>query len=380
MTFKILHCGDVHLDSPFAAVSATDISRAAERRRGLCRVFERSMRLAAERGCAAVLIAGDLFDRSYISPDTAAAMIKAIGEAGCPVVVSPGNHDPCTDGSIWATRKKELPGNLYVFDSPELSCFELPGADIDVWGYAFTSERMDRSPLTDRGSLSRAGRIALLCAHADITSPMSRYAPITPRELADSGAAYAALGHVHNPPEPERYGETLAAYCGFPEGRGFDEQGFGTVNIVTIEDGRAVDIERVRVGEHRYLIVDASVEGAENDDAAATLACETINELSSPENTSLRLRLCGAVDTEYIPNTASIAEKLASGAGASLYALEVEDDTLPLLGGGTVGDDMTLRGEFYRTLVSAMKEGDAHERRVAADALRIGLRALDGRL
>ena len=221
---KLLHCGDFHLDSPF---SSLDVKRSEERRRGLCRVFARVMELASECECDAVLIAGDLFDCSYICPDTVAAMKDAFAGYGKPVIVAPGNHDPYTDGSIWASRRAVFPENLHVFRSEELSSFDFPELALTVWGYAFTSDRLDRSPLSGAGSLSRPGRTGVLCAHADIVSPLSKYAPVTPRELADSRLSYAALGHVHNPPEPAVYGATVAAYCGFPEGRGFDEQATG---------------------------------------------------------------------------------------------------------------------------------------------------------
>ena len=198
----------------------------------------------------------------------------------------------------------------------------------------------------------------------------------TPRELADSRLSYAALGHVHNPPEPAVYGATVAAYCGFPEGRGFDEQGYGSVSVVTIDEGRVTDIRRIRVGEHRYLTARADITGAVNDAGAAAAAARSAADIADPASTSLRLAVCGDVAVEYTPDTARIAASLGE---CGFYSLEVEDDTLPLLGDTSLADDMTVRGELYRTLLPKMREGSAEERRIAADALRIGLRALDGR-
>ena len=128
---KLLHCGDFHLDSPF---SSLDVKRSEERRRGLCRVFARVMELASECECDAVLIAGDLFDCSYICPDTVAAMKDAFAGYGKPVIVAPGNHDPYTDGSIWASRRAVFPENLHVFRSEELSSFDFPELALTVWG------------------------------------------------------------------------------------------------------------------------------------------------------------------------------------------------------------------------------------------------------
>ena len=376
---KILHCGDFHLDSPFSSLSAADPARGEERRRGLCRVFSRVLRLASDEGCGAVLISGDVFDCSYICPDTVAAMSEAFAGFGGPVVISPGNHDPYTEGSVWASRSSGFPENVHIFRSEELSCFDFPELALTVWGYAFNCDRMEQSPLSGRGSLERPGRVGVLCAHADILSPISKYAPLTPRELADSGLALAALGHIHNPPEPTLYGKTLAAYCGFPEGRGFDEQGFGAVSVITFEDGRVSDIRRVCVGEHRYLCTSVNISGAGSDAEAAAAVTQAIDKLEQPGATSLSLPLTGEVPAEYLPDVRKIRGAAESAEGYSLYSLEITDGTLPLMDGGALAEDMTVRGELYRTLLPMMQNGSPEERRTAASALRIGLRALDGR-
>ncbi len=341
---KILHCGDFHLDSPFSALSAVDPARGEERRRGLCRVFSRVLRLASEEGCGAVLISGDVFDCSYICPDTVAAMSEAFAGFGGPVVISPGNHDPYTEGSVWASRSSGFPENVHIFSSEELSYFDFPELALTVWGYAFNCDRMEQSPLSGRGSLERPGRVGVLCAHADILSPISKYAPLTPRER-----------------------------------RGFDEQGFGAVSVITFEDGRVSDIRRVCVGEHRYLCTSVNISGAGSDAEAAAAVTQAIEKLEQPGATSLSLSLTGEVPAEYLPDVRKIRGAAESAEGYSLYSLEITDGTLPLMDGGALAEDMTVRGELYRTLLPMMQNGSPEERRTAASALRIGLRALDGR-
>lgn len=370
---KLLHCGDLHLDSPF---SSLDPERAEERRRGLAAVFSRTMQLAADEKCDAVLIAGDLFDCSYISPDTVASMCAAMRRLECPIVIAPGNHDPYTDGSVWAARRADFPDNVYIFRTSELTSFDFPDIALTVFGYAFTSDRLDGDPLAGAVGLARQDRTSVLCAHADITSPMSKYAPLSLRGLAESGLAYAALGHIHNPPKAAIYGSTVTAYCGFPEGRGFDEEGFGAVSLVSFEDGTVSDMRRVRVGMHRYLTVRADASGAGSDAESAAAAMRAMAEVDEAAATSLRVVLGGDTEAEYIPDTSKILREIDCG---GFYSVEVTDDTLPLAGGTSLADDLTVRGELYRTLLPIMQNGSADERRTAADALRIGLRALDGR-
>lgn len=375
---KLLHCGDCHLDSP---MSGLDPERAEARRRGLCDAFARSMRLAGERGCDAVLISGDLLDRPRASADTFEAICAAISEFPGPVILSPGNHDPYIGGGTWCDRAAELPENLYIFTSEKLDSFDLPELGLTVYGYAFCGERMDTSPLSGAGRLGAdtadgAARIRVLCAHADVDLPTSKYAPISPREIADSGLRFAALGHVHTPPEPRRMGDTTVAYCGFPEGRGFDELGEGGVSIVTLADDGAVEIERVAVSCHRYLRIAVDISGAADDPAAARAVSEAVGGIDDPRHRSVRVTLTGDTDIEYMPNTERIKKLTEAG---ELYSFEVRDESMPLAGGAELAADMTVRGELYRILLERMQNGDAETRRTAADALRIGLRALDGR-
>ena len=128
--------------------------------------------------------------------------------------------------------------------------------------------------------------------------------------------------------------------------------------------------------ERRLSASSRGVTGAVNDAGAAAAAVRSAADIADPASTSLRLAVCGDVAVEYTPDTARIAASLGD---CGFYSLEVEDDTLPLLGDTSLADDMTVRGELYRTLLPKMREGSAEERRIAADALRIGLRALDGR-
>ncbi len=373
---KLLHCGDWHLDSPF---SGTDPTLAEARRRGLCDTFLRTMRLAAERGCDAVLISGDLLDRPRASAETFDIICTAISEFSRPVILSPGNHDPYIGGGTWCDRADELPKNLYIFTSEQVESFDFPEINLTVYGYAFCGERLDSSPLCGVGRLGNGnndGRVRVLCAHADIDQPMSKYAPISPRELAESGLSFAALGHIHTHNPPRIMGETTVAYCGFPEGRGFDELGEGGVSIVTVADDGTVNVERASVSGHRYMRLLVDVAGAADDNEAAHAVTNAVAAIEDPRHRSVRAILVGDTDVEYIPSTERIAKLTNVG---DLYSLEIRDDTMPLAGGAELATDMTVRGELYRILLDKMQNGDADTRRTAADALRIGLRALDGR-
>ena len=100
-TVKILHIGDLHLDSPFASLGSDGQAKAnAELRRA----FSRAIGYARENAVQIVLIAGDLFDREYYSRGTLDTVCKEMESVpDCVFVISPGNHDPITPHSPYKT-------------------------------------------------------------------------------------------------------------------------------------------------------------------------------------------------------------------------------------------------------------------------------------
>ncbi len=363
---KIFHTGDLHLDSPF---SGCDVKE-SDKRREECRAsFASALKKAALDGCNIILIAGDLFDCGYVTAETVSRAFAAIADCGIPVVISPGNHDPYGKGSIY--DRQERPGNLFVFSSPELSRFDFDDIGLSVHGYAFTSDRMDASPLT-HGIELHEKNVNVLLAHADIYSPLSKYAPISPLALEASGFDYAALGHVHKAEPPVKMGKTLVAYCGFPEGRGFDELGFGGALEVTLDNG-TVSAERVILSDKRYMIEELDVTGATSNEEISSSLASLISSKGYGKETSLRVILEGAVSPSL---TVSLSPS-ASALGLAL--IEIENGTSPIYDAEFLESDITLRGALYRQLLPSLNSPDPHTKKVAAEALRIGLSALDGK-
>ncbi len=366
---KILHTGDFHLDSPFTGVDLPT----GERLRGeLRRIFTDVVALAEEHDM--LLISGDLFDCGYVSPDTLTLVRDRLEEYGKPVVIAPGNHDPYSSGSIWTAVA--WPENVYIFDTDELSTFRfnVGEARVAVHGWAFMSPSLERSPLAD-GLLPDAGAVNLICAHADTVSPISKYAPTPLSLFAASGCDYAALGHIHNTPEIALAGRTTVAYCGFPEGRSYDEEGDGGVLSVTIEEGKAPEIKKIVTSNHKYLTRHLDITGADSDSEVAARIAELAKSEGCDANVSLKVYLEGSIPPDYIPNAAQIALP----ANLQICSLKLRDRTSPVFGSEYLADDMTIKGELYRTLLPRLSSADAEERALAADALRIGLLALDGR-
>lgn len=370
---KILHCGDLHLDSPFSGMSH---EQSEQRRRELRDTFTYMMNYAQSENVDLVLIAGDLFDCGFVHKDTLALLCARFSALACPVVISPGNHDPYTADSLYASGK--LPENVHVFREAKPSRIDLPAIGISVTGYAFESDRMEANPL-EEPCLLHPANINLLVGHADLGAPLSKYAPIPLKSLEKSGFAYAALGHVHLPQKPIRVGKTTAAYCGFAEGRGFDETGFGGARLVTVErtdHGIDVTTKRLSFAKRRYMIEQVEADGAERDEDVAGRILACIHGQGYGKETALRVILRGSVALDYTPDTRCLEELC----GEELYLLQVRDMTVPVFDAAFLREDKTIRGALYRALEEKLNSDDERERKTAALALQYGLKALDGGL
>lgn len=365
--FSFLHLGDLHLDSPFAAFSA---AQAATRRARQYEALEALLRTGVDRGAQMVLIAGDVFDNPSPRAEAVARFFGILSALSVPVVIAPGNHDYYTAGGFWDAPTR--PQNVAVFTTSSLSAFDFPAWGVTVYGYAFVGESADAVDIGHAQNL-RTGRVNLLLAHADITSPISAYAPLSAAQLEQSGYHYAALGHIHKPVPLKKYGATVAAYSGFFAGRGFDELGAGQARFVEIEGETVREYvlkSEADTFERRVLDCTGATSGEEI--RRAVIAYLESEQLSP--RTALRLVLEGDVGVECRADVAQI-----SHAGRDLALFEVQDRTLPLYDAAYLEKSLTVQGAFYRALLPRLQSKDAEERALAGEALRLGLSALAGR-
>ena len=364
---RIIHISDIHLDSPFAGL---DVKTGDARRRSQREAFLSALRLATEKGCELMLISGDLFDCGYVTEATVSAVLSEIGKCPYPVVLCPGNHDPYTPSGIYA--RKNLPENFFVFTREEMDRFDFDSLGVSVHGYAFLSNRYFHDPF-DSGYELKDGYINLLCAHTELDEVIPKFAPIKSSRFDGSGFAYAALGHVHKHTEPTRAGSTVYSYGGFAFGRSFDELGFGRMLLVTIDrDAGVTGVESLRIADKQYAIETLDVSGAEEAQDVLPRIAALIKDRGYGEETSLRVVLGGTVSPDL-----TLPEISGSDVGVAL--LQIENDTLPILDTEYLESDVSLKGALYRQLLPKLRSDDERERRVAAEALRIGLCALEGK-
>lgn len=365
---KIFHTGDLHLDSAFCRLSHAERIAARQHQRD---IFLKMMRYVSDGGFDMLFISGDLFDGRNVSPETEECVLGAFASLKCPVIIAPGNHDPFALTGIYSSDK--LPENVYVFNSKEMQALTFDELRVQVCGYAFVeSNTFDSDALAGFAPPPFDG-VTLLCAHGELDVPASRTAPISSADIADCGFAYAALGHVHRFCMT-RKGGSVIAYCGVPEGRAFDEIGEGGAVSVTI-DGGEVSAERVIFSERSFLLDSFDAHGAADGCELIARLCDHVKSRGYGKSTALRLTVTGEVAMGF-----SLDKRAAESAlREHLMLVEIEDATYPEVDVSTLENDFTLRGEVYRVLRHQLESRDPDERKLAAEAMRAALLAIDGR-
>ena len=360
-TLKILHAADLHLDSPFEGLPAGKASvRRSEQRGLLGRLAELALREKAD----IVLLSGDLLDSDNTYYETGDELIRSLGSMGVPVFIAPGNHDYYSDKSPYARLK--LPENVYIFKNGQIECVELPFLGLRVYGAAFTDKR---SPALLEGFSAprQEGIKNLLCIHGEFGVRESIYNPISETQLAASGIDFAALGHIHKASGLRQAGSTWYAWPGCPEGRGFDETGEKTVNIVELSD-EGCTLHTASIASRKYEILDVNVTGSDPLLAIHTqLTDETVRDI-------YRIVLSGEVDT------APDLNKLRRNLEEFFFELQLRDNTrLKQSVWEKAGED-TLRGLFLMKLRAKYERARTDEERSRIEqAARWGLAALDNR-
>ena len=263
-----------------------------------------------------------------------------------------------------------------MFTSDELGRFDLDELGISVVGYAFISDRYEENPLSNDVPMS-SENINIFCAHTEIGVPLSKYAPMSVSSVSKYDFVYAALGHVHTPQEPIKVNNTLVAYSGFAQGRSFDELGNGGAYIVDIDaENKSATLERVTLSSMNYEIERVDITGISCDLDVAKRVESIILEKGYGENTALRVVFTGSIPSDYSINENAIRDMLAS---LRLALLQMRNESVSNFDLSDLENDITVRGEVYRSLLPLLNSDDANERQKGSLALKFALAALDKR-
>ena len=349
---KLIHCGDIHLDSRMESNLSPE--KARERNAEICATFTRMIRYGLDHGVEAVLIAGDLFDTCRASIQTVRFVLDRIREAsGMDFLYLRGNHDEGTDpfGGM------EMPENLKRF-GPGWTCYRYGGVAVcgiepENWESFYDELELDPKDTN------------LVMLHGQISTQTGREMVCLPK-LRGRGIHYLALGHIHSHQMEQLDLEGQWCYCGCLEGRGFDELGEKGFVLVEAEQGR-VKAEFIPFAARTMEEVIVDITGL----TTVTQLLSAMEQAGSqiPSSSLVKFTLTGTHTLETQRDFKFLEKMLES----RYYFVKIKDESRLEIHREDYEHDISLKGEFIRMVLASDKPQEEKEQ-----IIRWGIQALLG--
>lgn len=362
---KILHTADIHIGAAESFLGADADARRFE----TLITFEKIIDLAITEKVDLIAIAGDLFDSNTVEERFITAVFEKIKTAApIKVIFAAGNHDPLNADSPFLNRS--LPENLYVLGIND-ECITFDDIGAKVYGRSF-----EHSYLQGEESLSikaDENYINILVQHGELKSDLnSDYNAITPKFVKNSGMDYIALGHVHKRTEIGKLDGTSFAYCGCPEGQGFDELDQKGVYIGEIGK-KYCDLKFTPVSKRLHIEEKVDVSSLkDSSEISSAILMQLENAYGENFRDNLyKIELTGEIseDTEII--TAEILSRL----NGELYFVKLKNRTEYLIDYEALSKEPTLKGIFVKKMLKKAELATEEEKLIIKKALDLGLKA-----
>lgn len=339
----LLHCADLHLNSPFLGLSKIDTEAAQQLREATFSSFRRLVDHAIDRGVDLFTVAGDVFDSSDHGLHTAVVFrdqLRRLSAAKIPCAVVAGNHDPLTSWRL-ATR---LPEGCHLFaDTPERWPVRRGDRTLaHVYGVSFARTAVRDNLARHLAALHRPDpglHLALMHGNVGGAEGHENYAPCALDDLAQAPFDAWLLGHVH-----ERRtlsdADPLVVYPGNSQGRSIREPGERGGLLIRFSEAGSPEVTFVPTAEAVWMRGETSIEGLTGLEELVERLDDDLDALvaDQPETGAfvVRWRLVGrgALHGEL---TAGLDELLDTvrerrqSASPPLYIERLESRTQPLL-------------------------------------------------
>lgn len=351
---KIIHCADIHLDSPLN----TNMSerQANERNTEILQTFVRMTRYAQENGVRVVIVAGDLFDGERVKRRTVDEVLEAVkATPKVDYLYLPGNHDNATH----AFFDHQIPDNLHIFTSQwETHLYE----EASISGIVITDQNADS--LYERVPYM-SGKVNIVVLHGQIGSA-SGIDQVNLKRLQGKNIDYLALGHIHSYSADKL--DTTGYYCypGCLEGRGFDECGEKGFVLLDITEGRGSS-EFIPFAQRKLHRISVDITGLASNIEVMRKMDEAAAEISADD--MVEFVLTGQSDPRYDISAAYLQRLNRS----KFFFSRVKDQSGIAINPNDFKNDISLKGAFIRLVLA----GDGSDEEKAA-IIKAGIAALSG--
>jgi len=263
---------DLHLGRASARLPET----AAPREHSAAKAWLRLCHLAVERGAAAVLLAGDQFDRDNRYFEASGAWergLTVLHNAAIPCVAVSGNHDHVAFPTWVDQRAAQFPHFHALGMNATWESLDLPGLRCIGWSFPRATERVATSAVAGfpQELITRQPPTVAL-VHADLDASASPYHPVRIAELRGVPVTLWVTGHLHAPRLITGGAGPALVNPGTPQALDPGEPGLHGA-VLASRVGETWQFEPAPLSSVRYEAVDWTVgEGAATTSSGATTA------------------------------------------------------------------------------------------------------------
>ena len=298
MTFKFIHCSDLHIDSPFKGFSSVDNPLAEVLRKSTYQAFQNIVELALKEKVEAVLIAGDIYDGSDKSLEAQLKFrrgLQELSDAKIDTFIVHGNHDPL-DG--WSASL-EWPERVHIFSGSQVESLPIEKNGIVkayIHGISFP-KRDVKENLAQKFSRGNGEGFAIGLLHSNVghQSGHDNYAPCSIDDLIAGKMDYWALGHIHRF-QVLRESNPAVVYSGNPQARHMREAGEKGCCLVTLNEKTVPLIQFIPTDTVRYIQDEVDLTGTitlEEVIHTVRSRCEYVAGLVKEKDVFIKLSLNG---------------------------------------------------------------------------------------
>lgn len=364
---RIVHCSDLHFDTPFGDLD----SRLSQiRQEEIRETFSKIIDLCKSEKADILLICGDLFDNYSVKKMTLHFLKdKFLEIPGVRVFMVAGNHDPLNERSFY--KMIEWPDNVYIFEN-QIEEVKIEELKTTVIGASFKENYEKKSQLSKYFLGNNDDNIRIMLMHGEITDreDSNEYNPITEQQIESTKVSYAALGHRHAFSGLKKCGMTTYAYCGCPEGRGFDEVGPKGIIVGDVYNN-GVNLEFVPLNKRTYYEIEVDITGAMSNDFIKSKVIAAVDE--NHHNNIYCINLKGEISDEFILNT----DTISSIVKPYFFAVKIKDKSTVKLDIEKLSREYSIKGLFSAKMLKKIEEAENEdEKEKLMKALKIGLQSL----
>lgn len=289
---RFLHAADLHIGAPIRSFGGSVPSHVATNLRSLARqAYDRVVETAIREQVAFVVFAGDIYDDADKEAAAQArihAGLERLYEAGIPVFMAHGNHDPVVTNY---RPLRPLPPNVTVFQPGSVQSHRVPletvaGGHVTVAGtsHVSTNEAGNLAQLFfSLPALSYSPVVGVLHANVGANPDHVQVSPCSFEDLSLAPVHYFALGHVHTRSVVQSVNGRWWAYPGNIQGRSTDPIECGPKGALIVPIGVSGHGDDV-IGEPRFVAcdtvrferIDVDVGQVRNIDGALAMLSERV--------------------------------------------------------------------------------------------------------